>query len=145
MNDMIRSSGQVVSAVATNLLQSPAHWPHAGAADRCVRSQSAPISNGTVGHQPTSKPFSFSHAGLEQALRIQAAAIAKHRDDRVAGAEIARNLHGGGDVDAARAADEESFLAQEPIDQYAVGSSTVTASSIGVPDSRSRVSCRCLR
>src|SRR5690242_4759009 len=55
--------------------------------------------------------------GVEQTGLILRAAIAKNGDDGVAGAELLRYTHGGGHVDAARAAEEEPFLMQQPVDE----------------------------
>src|SRR5262245_26028946 len=55
--------------------------------------------------------------GVEQARLVFRAAIAQDRDDRVPGAEVARNAHRSRHVDATRAAEEETFLVQQSIDE----------------------------
>src|SRR5262245_54767482 len=55
--------------------------------------------------------------GIEEARLILRTAITEHRDDRVAGAELARHANRGGDVDAARAAEEQAFLVEQAIDR----------------------------
>src|SRR5687767_666498 len=52
---------------------------------------------------------------VEQTGLIFGAAIAQDGDDRVARAELLRHAHGGGHVDAARAAEEQTFLMKEPV------------------------------
>src|SRR3954464_1091869 len=53
--------------------------------------------------------------GVEQSGLILRPAIAEDRDDGVAGAELLRHAHGGGHIDAARAAEEEAFLVKQPV------------------------------
>src|SRR4051812_3270442 len=53
--------------------------------------------------------------GVEQSGLIFRPAIAKDGDDGVAGAELLRHAHGGGHIDAARAAEEEPFLVKQSI------------------------------
>src|ERR1044071_7192346 len=50
---------------------------------------------------------------VEQTGLIFRAAVAQDGDDRVAGAELLGEAHGGGHVDAARAAEEEPFLMEQ--------------------------------
>src|SRR5215470_8945980 len=50
--------------------------------------------------------------GVEQSGLIFRAAIAKDGDDGVARAELLCHTHGGGHVDAARAAEEQAFLVE---------------------------------
>src|SRR5262245_34158186 len=55
--------------------------------------------------------------GVEQTGLILRAAIAEDGDDGVARAELPGDAHGGGHIDAARAAEEEAFLMEQPIDE----------------------------
>ena len=69
---------------------------------------------------------------IEEARLVLGAAVAQHGDDGVSGAELARDAHRGGDVDAAGAAEKQPFLPQQPVDERTVSaSSTCSASSIG--------------
>src|SRR3954468_13671139 len=54
---------------------------------------------------------------VEQTGLIFGATITEDGDDRVAGAELLRDAHGGSHVDAARAAEEEAFLIEQPVDE----------------------------
>src|SRR5579875_433398 len=53
--------------------------------------------------------------GIEKPRLILRAAVTEHRDDHVSGAELARDAHGGGDVDATRAAEEEALLVKQAV------------------------------
>src|SRR6185369_12774481 len=55
--------------------------------------------------------------GVEQTGLILGPAIAKDGDDRVARAQLLRHTHGGGHIDAARAAEEETFLMKQPVNE----------------------------
>src|SRR6185312_13378021 len=54
---------------------------------------------------------------IEQARLIFGSTVAEHGDDGVPGAELPRDSHGRGDIDTARAAEEEAFLTQQTVDE----------------------------
>jgi len=56
------------------------------------------------------QPFRFEQPGL-----IFCTTIAQYSDNGVPAAQFERNAHGRCDIDAARTAQEEAFLAQEAI------------------------------
>src|SRR6185312_13182676 len=61
------------------------------------------------------EPLLGEPLGVEKPRLIFRAAVAKHGDDHVSRAELARDSGGGRDVDAARAAEEQTLLVEEPI------------------------------
>src|SRR6185437_8116927 len=61
------------------------------------------------------EPFLGEPFGVEKPRLILCAAVAKHGDDHVPRAELASDSHGARDVDAARAAEEEALLIEQPV------------------------------
>jgi len=61
------------------------------------------------------EPFLGKPLVVEKSRLILCAAVAKDGDDRVPRTELASDSRGAGDVDAARAAEEQSLLIEEPV------------------------------
>ncbi len=68
----------------------------------CARASSGADVASRFGHEALAR----EERRVEQAAEIERSAVGKERDDRVPRAHVARDAHGGGNVDPRRTADE---------------------------------------